>query len=167
MSSETRDFPGLPPFPRDVPKAPLLRLSFKKLLARDEAEIHRLIDAAEDLGFFYLDLENAGSCSTILDDADQLFKISKEFFNLSLDEKKKFDFSAQNSYFGYKEQGAVVIDKEGTRDRNESYNVLLQRPRFHQARSNTDELLCGIGAQNRHAWNDRSPPPPRAVSRGL
>ncbi|KAI1501221.1 hypothetical protein F5X99DRAFT_383742 [Biscogniauxia marginata] len=123
MSSETRDYPGLPPFPKDVPTAPLLRISLKKLLSHESEEVKRLMDTCEDVGFFYLDLQDAGSCSSILDDADRLFAISKEFYNLSLEEKKKYDFSAQNSYFGYKEQGAVVVDRQGTRDRNESYNV--------------------------------------------
>jgi isopenicillin N synthase-like dioxygenase len=124
MSSETRDFPGLPPFPKDVATAPLLCLCLQKLLAFDAYEIKRLVEACEDLGFFYLDLQNCGSTSDILDDVDKLFAISKEFFSLSLEEKKKYDFSAQNSYFGYKSQGAVVVDKNGTRDRNESYNVI-------------------------------------------
>lgn len=128
MTSETRDYPGLPPFPKDVPTAPLLRLSLKRLLAHDNEEINRLIDACEDIGFFYLDLQDAGFSSSILDDADKLFNISKQFYDLPLEEKKKYDFSAQNSYFGYKEQGAVVIDRKGTRDRNESYNVLASNP---------------------------------------
>lgn len=123
MSSETRDFPGLPPFPKDVPTAPLLCLSLQKLIVSDNSEIKRLIEACEDLGFFYLDLQNCGPASGILDDVDKLFAISKEFYTLSLEEKKKYNFSAQNSYFGYKSQGAVVVDKNGARDRNESYNV--------------------------------------------
>ena len=123
MTSETRDFPGLPPFPKDVATAPLLALSLKKLLAKDEDEVGRLMEAAQDLGFFYLDLQDAGPTSAILDQVDGLFKISKEFYALPIEEKKRYDFSADNSYFGYKEQGAVVVDKAGTRDRNESYNV--------------------------------------------
>ncbi|KAF5017669.1 hypothetical protein F66182_10384 [Fusarium sp. NRRL 66182] len=125
MSSETRNFPGLPPFPKDVPTVPLLRISLRKLLSCDKDEVKRLVDACEKIGFFYLDLQDAGSVSLILDDADELFAISKEFYNLSLEEKMKYDFSAQKSYFGYKAQGAVVVDSAGTRDRNESYNVLI------------------------------------------
>ena len=52
------DFDDLPPFPKDVPTAPLLRIELCKLLGGDEAEIDRLWRACCDLGFFYLDLRD-------------------------------------------------------------------------------------------------------------
>ncbi|KAL4904965.1 hypothetical protein BDW74DRAFT_185433 [Aspergillus multicolor] len=116
-------FSGLPPFPDDVPTAPLLRLSLKALLAGDEAEMQRLVEASEEIGFFYLDMRDAGALSQILEDADKLFDIGIGLFQLPLEEKKKYDFSSQKSYFGYKAQGATVVDREGNLDRNEFYNV--------------------------------------------
>ena len=151
-------FTGLPPFPGDVPTAPLLRLSLSKLLAHDAEEEDRLWKACCDLGFFYLDLRSAhqdvGNGHTndsnghsygdsnghangsneesdevaidgesMLREADQLFEVQKEFFQLPAQEKQKYDFSDQNTYFGYKGIGSGVIDKQGTKDRNEFYNV--------------------------------------------
>jgi len=109
----------VPPFPDDVPTAPLLSLSFAKLQNDDAEEINRLVRACEDLGFFYLDLR--GSDGTILDDADKLFKLGEELYDLPVEEKKKYDFMHQNSYFGYKGFGANVVDKTGRTDRNEFY----------------------------------------------
>ncbi|KAJ5246327.1 hypothetical protein N7468_001310 [Penicillium chermesinum] len=115
------NFPGLPPFPDDVPTAPLLRLSLDKLLAGDTEECERLFRSSTDIGFFYLDLRDAGK--QLLADANQLFTVGEQIFGLSLEEKKRYDFSAQNSYFGYKGQGASIVDKAGNLDRNEFYNA--------------------------------------------
>lgn len=118
-------FPGIPPFPDDVSTAPLLRLSLGKLSANDFGEHQRLFQASTDIGFFYLDLSDSEQGSTLLSDADNLFKVGEELLELSLEEKKKYDFSSQNSYYGYKAQGAAVVDKQGNLDRNEFYNVYL------------------------------------------
>ena len=110
-----------PPFPDDVPTAPLLRLSLGRLLKRDKAEVERFNRACEDLGFFYLDLEGDGD--SLLRDANQLFDVAEILCDLPLKEKEKYDFSSQKSYFGYKAQGAAVVDRKGNLDRNEFYNV--------------------------------------------
>lgn len=122
------NFPGIPPFPDNVTTAPLLRLSSNRLLAGDLAEHKRLFQASTDIGFFYLDLSDSEQGSSLLSDADDLFQVGERLFELSLEEKKQYDFSGQNSYFGYKGQGAAVIDKQGNLDRNEFYNV-RQHPR--------------------------------------
>jgi hypothetical protein len=59
----------------------------------------------------------------LLKDADELFVVGKEIFELSVDEKRRYDFKDQGSYFGYKGFGEGVVDREGNRDRNEFYNV--------------------------------------------
>lgn len=124
MSSVPRVTTGLPPFPQQgVRTLPLLRISLEKLLDHNDGEIQRLINACEDNGFFYLDVQNAGSYSSIMDDVHKLFMIGDEFFALDLRDKLKYDFSATTPYFGYKKQGSSVIDRSGMRDRNESYNV--------------------------------------------
>ena len=118
--SPSRDtFANLPPFPSNIPTAPLLRISLSKLLQHDPQEEERCWKACCDLGFFYLDL---GS-DAVLDDANALFEIMKSFFDLEVSEKVKYDFKDQGSYFGYKGYGEGIVDKEGTRDRNEFYNV--------------------------------------------
>lgn len=112
---------SLPPFPTDVPTAPLLKLSLSKLQAHDPEEIARLTQACEDLGFFYLDLRGTGD--RVLEEASQLFDIAENLYDLPLEEKKKYDFMNKGSYFGYKGYGANVVDKTGRTDRNEFYNV--------------------------------------------
>ncbi|KAF2014612.1 Clavaminate synthase-like protein [Aaosphaeria arxii CBS 175.79] len=135
-------FPGLPPFPDDVPTAPLLRISLDKLLDHDPEEEERCWQACCDLGFFYLDLRASNGADSVGDitenkssedgnhpgeallrDADQLFQVMNGFFDLDVKEKVKYDFADQGSYFGYKGYGEGIVDKEGTRDRNEFYNI--------------------------------------------
>ncbi|KAL6718870.1 hypothetical protein ACLMJK_003104 [Lecanora helva] len=121
--SIAQDFPDLPPFPDNVPTAPLLRLSLEKLLENDEEESIRFFTACKDIGFFYLDLQGTQEGQSLLQDADALFDVGSKLFDLPLEEKQSYDFSAQNSYFGYKGYGTSYIDKTGTLDRNEFYNV--------------------------------------------
>ena len=129
-SSPTRDtFPELPPFPETVSTAPLLRISLQKLLDHDPEEQDRCWKACCDLGFFYLDLRTTNPSSDAINgaalqqNADQLFEVMKGFFDLPVEEKLKYDFADRGSYFGYKGFGAGIIDKKGTKDRNEFYNV--------------------------------------------
>ncbi|OAQ65285.2 1-aminocyclopropane-1-carboxylate oxidase [Pochonia chlamydosporia 170] len=120
-SAETTTYKSGPPFPDDVPTAPLLRLSLAKLQAKDPEEIKRFTSACEDLGFFYLDLRGPGD--KILQQSSDLFDVGKELFDLPLEEKKKYNFEHLKSYLGYKHMGASVADKHGNLDRNEFYNV--------------------------------------------
>ncbi|KAK6380673.1 uncharacterized protein PV06_09834 [Exophiala oligosperma] len=121
FTAPTQTFRDMPLFPNDVPTAPLLRLSLAKLINRDHDEINRFVRACEDLGFFYLDLSGPGD--SLLADADLLFQVGEQLFDLPVDEKKKYDFMHKNSYFGYKGFGANVVDRHGNLDRNEFYNV--------------------------------------------
>ncbi|KAK3076174.1 hypothetical protein LTS18_013714, partial [Coniosporium uncinatum] len=138
-SCPSSSFDSIPPFPTTIPTAPLLRISLSKLLSHDADEEERLWNACRDLGFCYLDLRKASSTSTatthmpsqqhtisgdtLLHNADALFSLQKQLFDLPLPEKQRYDWSSKGSYFGYKGYGAGVIDKKGTADRNEFYNV--------------------------------------------
>lgn len=119
----SENFPDLPPFPNHVTTAPLLRISLKKLLDQNPAELSKLYDASVDIGFFYLDLRDAEQGQHLLDDADALFQVGERLFDLSLEEKQGYDFSSQKSYFGYKSQGVSPVDLDGNLDRAEFYNV--------------------------------------------
>ncbi|MCJ1383935.1 hypothetical protein MMC17_007049 [Xylographa soralifera] len=123
LLTDLRGFSSIPPFPDDVSCAPLLKLSFKKLLGGDAGESNRLFEASKQLGFFYLDLCDSLEGDSILKDVDKLFKVGEQFFDLDVAEKQKYDISGDKSYFGYKGYGKAIIDKEGTPDRNEFYNV--------------------------------------------
>jgi len=141
-------FPGLPPFPDNVPTAPLLRISLQKLLQHDKEEQDRCWKACCELGFFYLDVCNATTTQSrtnnddddddnadessseqavdgdaLLQDVDTLFSVMKSFYQLDVEEKSKYDFKDKGSYFGYKGYGQGIVDARGTKDRNEFYNV--------------------------------------------
>jgi isopenicillin N synthase-like dioxygenase len=185
-------FLDLPPFPEDIPTAPLLRISLNKLTRGDQREIDKLWEACCELGFFYLDLrdgstspnnipkptsvndlaekhfedvdradspikddqldgqtgvENLGKFDVdvdggrLLQDAEDLFKIGKSVFDLPVEEKVKYDLKDQGSYYGYKGYGQGVIDAEGTKDRNEFYNVRdILDPSVHQTLTNASGL---------------------------
>ena len=143
--------PALPEFPdSDVPIAPLLRLSLDKLANHDESESTRFFRASAELGFFYLDLQGTETGESILRDADALFDVGERFFELSLEEKAQYDFSAQKSYYGYKAQGAAVADRSGNLDRNEFYNVRIAR-----TTSCGIKLTVPTGLQERHRRHRR------------
>ncbi|KAF2104569.1 Clavaminate synthase-like protein [Rhizodiscina lignyota] len=130
-------FPSLPPFSKAVPTAPLLRISLQKLANGDQSEEARLWDTCRDVGFFYLDMrmgdsgpvdvdgvkENEIDGNAILDEKDRLFELMKDMYALPAEEKVKYDRTAEGIYFGYKSFGRNILDKKGTRDRNEYWNV--------------------------------------------
>ena len=95
-----QDFPDIPPFPASVPTAPLLRISLSKLQSNDVRESARFFQACKALGFFYLDLRDASEGQEILGQLDDLFDVGKRLFELELEEKRKYDFSGQGSYYG-------------------------------------------------------------------
>jgi len=113
-------------FPDDVPTAPLVTINLQRLLNNGKEEHARLFEASKSLGFFYLDLSGCEAGETLLHGSDDMFNLIEHFYALPLDEKRRYDFAAEGSYFGYKGMGAEVIDGKGTRDRNEIYNVGYQ-----------------------------------------
>lgn len=132
---EELEFDDIPPFPLDVPTAPLLRISLKRLVEANETEVENLWQACQKTGFFYLDLRDAfpedvlgekeGQINGpgLMKDTEKLFKLGEEVFELPTEEKQKYDLKDKGSYFGYKGLGQGVIDAKGTKDRNEFYNV--------------------------------------------
>lgn len=152
---DSLDYSDLPPFPSDVPTAPLLRLSLQKLIDNDTSELNRLWEACCKVGFFYLDLRHAAeeqhgangqtnghtngetngatpkttiNGNAYLADAAALFPVQQDLYDLPVEEKIKYDFKDQGSYFGYKGYGHGIVDAKGTKDRNEFYNVRSSLP---------------------------------------
>lgn len=115
-------FPHLTPFPKDIPTAPLLRLSLSKL-RNDPAESDRLLSASKDLGFFYLDLNGDKEGEALLEEADRFFELGPKLYDLGREELQKYDYKSLGSYMGYKGFGSAVVDEKGNLDRNEFYNV--------------------------------------------
>ncbi|KAE8454670.1 hypothetical protein EG329_000293 [Mollisiaceae sp. DMI_Dod_QoI] len=122
QNSETFTFSSIPPFPADLPTAPLHRLSLAKL--RDNtSESDRLFSSCKDLGFFYLDLREDKEGESLLKDADDLFELAPKLFDIGREELQKYDYKSQGSYMGYKGFGSAVVDEKGNLDRNEFYNI--------------------------------------------
>lgn len=114
----------LPPFPDDIPIAPLVSISLRELeRSTSTLEHENLFSAAKSLGFFYLNLQGTTEGEKLLKQADTLFDLMNEFFSLPAEEKAKYDFAAKKIYYGYKGIGKEVVDGKGTRDKNELYNV--------------------------------------------
>ena len=101
VDTDFYDFPNLPPFPSSVPTAPLLQLSLQKLQSGDIKESNRFFQVSKDLGFFYLDLRGSPEGEAILENAEELFGIGEELFDLDIEEKQKYDHVKTGSYFGY------------------------------------------------------------------
>ena len=137
-------FPKLPPFPSDIPIAPLHRLVLSRLRS-DPAESERLFSSSKDLGFFYLDLRQDEDGEVLLDEAERLFGLAPTLYELGREELQKYDYKAQGSYMGYKGLGASVADENGNLDRTEYYNVRLASPKVRvlTARLDTERWLPG------------------------
>lgn len=89
------------PFPDNVPTAPMLRISLKRLPNNDQDESSLFFTAYKDLGFFLPRPRwHRPRSIHILEDADKLFHVGKQLDDLPVEEKQKYDFSAQKSYFG-------------------------------------------------------------------
>lgn len=115
-------FPNLPPFPKNIPTAPLHRLSLSKLRS-DSAESARLFSSCKDLGFYYFDLRGDEEGEKLLAQADQIFDLGPKLYDLGREELSKYDYKKVGSYAGYKGYGSAVVDGKGNLDRNEFYNV--------------------------------------------
>src|SRR5690349_2932873 len=97
--------------------APLLVIDYNLLVQKNPTEITRLFQASTELGFFYLKVDNQ------LDPAP-IFTLAEKVFKLPLDTKMKYAVDAKNGVlFGYKAIGSMPIDKKGTPDRIEFWNI--------------------------------------------
>jgi len=122
-------FATFPPFADDVKTAPLVTLSLAKLQSAPAAtnpESQALFDCAKALGFFYLDMRGSPEGETLLDGAERLHELEHKFFDLS--EADRALCSRENNsdgagYFGWKKMGTMVMDRQGTLDRYETYNI--------------------------------------------
>jgi hypothetical protein len=122
QQSEDFSFPTIPPFPNDIPTAPLVRLSLASLRSSPE-EADRFFNASKELGFFYLDLRNDPLGEGLLSRSSQFFDLAPTFFDLGREELSRYDYKHLGSYMGYKGFGSAVVDEKGNLDRNEFYNV--------------------------------------------
>ena len=117
-------FEDLPPFPDDIPVAPIARISLTKLLASDPAESVAVLDACRTAGFFYLDLRNDKSGESLLTESESLVRLASTAFKAPLATKEEYAFVKGVSLFGYKGAGTVKqTDPSARPDRTEFFNI--------------------------------------------
>ena len=115
---------SIPPFPDDVPVAPIASASFAKLLANDDAEGQKVLDACRTYGFFYLDMRDCSEGQALLDESEQLLQLATKAFKPPLEEKQKFALKKGVSLYGYKGAGTVKqTDKDKRPDSTEFFNI--------------------------------------------
>ena len=78
------------PIPADANIAALPTISFSSLTARDPNELDKLLQACQDVGFFYLDLRGAAS-KNILQDWRSVLDFMALYFDQDLSTKSLDD----------------------------------------------------------------------------
>ncbi|KAB8216225.1 hypothetical protein BDV33DRAFT_194589 [Aspergillus novoparasiticus] len=78
----TRYFDQCPPFPSDLHIVPLPKVSLKGLQNGSKQESQLLFQACQEWGFFLLDLRQSDKGNELLGDAEQVFDLTRETFDL-------------------------------------------------------------------------------------
>lgn len=136
-------FSDLPPFPSDVPTAPIARISLSKILAGDATASSSALEACRTHGFFYLGLRGTEKGEALLTESEELHELARTAFDVPLEYKEQFALVKGVSLFGYKEAGTVKkTDPNHRPDTTEFFN--LAKDHFHQvteSRTYPSELL--------------------------
>jgi isopenicillin N synthase-like dioxygenase len=100
-----------------LPSIALLTIDYDRLVHRDPVEADKLFKAAEELGFFYLKVNDQ------LDPAP-MFTLAEKVFALPVKDKLQYVMDGKNGvYFGYKAAGSMYADRKGTPDSTEFWNI--------------------------------------------
>ncbi|KAG6359886.1 hypothetical protein INS49_010939 [Diaporthe citri] len=114
---------GYPPFPSDLPKAHIEKISLRQLLEQNDDEVERFFVACQKHGFFYVNLRDHPKGKSLEDGAVLTAQIAEETFQLPLEEKKKYHQAYNGSIYGYKMAGAQKTDVQGTPDTVEFMSI--------------------------------------------
>ncbi|KAJ7236388.1 hypothetical protein C8J57DRAFT_1376794 [Mycena rebaudengoi] len=101
-----------PPFPSDIPTAPLVSISLAKLESGDEEESNAFFGACKNLGFFYMNTEGSELGNNLIFEAEQLHEEKEEYAREKID-----------PFFGYKHGELKIKAQDGRPKRNETYNM--------------------------------------------
>ena len=96
----TEFFDRYPPFPNEIPVIDLECLNLTKLLADDAAESAKLFQAAQDTGFFLINLQGCEEGESMLRHAEKAFDLSRQIHDLEYEELKKYAFKPPASLYG-------------------------------------------------------------------
>ncbi|ORY25527.1 hypothetical protein BCR39DRAFT_471285 [Naematelia encephala] len=113
----------LPPFPDNVPTAPLVSVSLAQLEAGDKAVSDAFFKACKELGFFYLDMLGSKLGETIVSEAEQLNKVQQKFFSLPNEVKDVYGRPHLHPFYAYRFSETAVKDENGIPLRGENYNL--------------------------------------------
>lgn len=117
-----RLFEGIPPFPDDIPIAPLYTIDLRGMRAGDEKVAQKTLAACQDLGFFLLDLRGDELGDAVVGEIDQLFSLGKDLMTLPIDVKEQYLHDPPRSFLGFKPRGQAKIET-GEPDRFEWFNI--------------------------------------------
>ena len=116
----------LPPFPDDVKAAPLVSISYADLESGDASTSTALFEAAKGLGFFYLDFLDSELGRTIVQEAEQLNAVQKEFFALPNEVKDVYGRPHLDPFYAYRYNETPYEDADGKKLRGfQNYNVIM------------------------------------------
>ncbi|KAL8702768.1 MAG: hypothetical protein Q9201_004069 [Fulgogasparrea decipioides] len=115
-------FARYPPFPTNVPVIDLECLSFTKLVANDASESDKLFQAAQDTGFFLLNLRGSEEGESMLKHAESAFALSEKIHEFEHEELKEYAFKPPANLFGYKSVGDMKLE-DGSPDRMAFYTL--------------------------------------------
>lgn len=93
-------FESYPAFPKDATVARVAKISLAKLIAGDESESLRMFNACRAVGFFLLDLNDEPVGEAFIQTISAMFGIVKEIFDLSIEEKEKYNMVAPHKLLG-------------------------------------------------------------------
>ncbi|KAJ7780376.1 hypothetical protein B0H14DRAFT_3894052 [Mycena olivaceomarginata] len=126
-----------PPFPSDIPTAPLVSISLAKLESGEEEESNAFFEACKNLGFFYMNTEGSELGDNLIFEAEQLHGVQQEFFKRPNEEKEEYARGKIDPFFGYRHVELKIKDQDGRPKRNETYNM-----RKDDIVGNCDPLPC-------------------------
>ncbi|KAH7098738.1 2OG-Fe-II oxygenase family oxidoreductase [Auriculariales sp. MPI-PUGE-AT-0066] len=95
-----------------VPTAVLTTIDFARLERHDSSELHKLLDACQSFGFFYLDFTHSEKAGKIVEEKDRVLAFMKNYFDQSLDDKMKDNLGVKTK--GYVPSGSFTGVAKGS-----------------------------------------------------
>ena len=141
-----------PPFPTDLPTAPLGSISLHTLqdASSSTSECAKLFEACRTLGFFYLDLTGSELGESILRESEELHELQQQFYAHPHEAKDEYGQDRVDPFFSYRWTQCTngVRDAWGRPGRREMYSV-SERPKLIQYFSAHLEV-CHLVTRRRH-----------------
>ena len=114
-----------PPFPDNLPTAPLESISLFALQDESPSESNKLFESCKDLGFFYLNLVGSTLGESILREVEALHLLQQEFYALPHETKDVYGQDKVDPFFSYRWTQCLggVRDAWNRPGRREMYNA--------------------------------------------